>query len=62
MAESAEIIQTEAVQVNCDGGGGALGHPRIYLQIKSEIGKIECPYCGRRYVLKQGAQSKNGAL
>lgn len=58
MAESAEIIHTESAQVNCDGGGGALGHPRVYLQIKPEVGEIECPYCSQRYVLKQNAQTK----
>jgi uncharacterized Zn-finger protein len=56
MAETAEIIHTESAQVSCDGGGGALGHPRVYLQIKLEVGEIECPYCSRRYVLKQDSQ------
>ena len=36
----------------CDGGGGALGHPRVYLTLVE--GKIECGYCGRMYVLKPG--------
>ncbi|MEM1419853.1 MAG: zinc-finger domain-containing protein, partial [Pseudomonadota bacterium] len=31
------------------GGGGALGHPRVYLTI-GEQGFVECPYCDRRYV------------
>ena len=53
MVESVETIHTESTQINCDGGGGALGHPRVYLQIKPEIGEIVCPYCGRRYVLTQ---------
>jgi len=60
MTESAEIIQTESAQVSCDGGG-ALGHPRVYLQIKSEVGDIECPYCSRRYVLKESPQAKTEA-
>ena len=58
MAETAEVIQTESAQVSCDGGGGALGHPRVYLQIKPEVGEIECPYCGRRFVLKSNESSK----
>ncbi len=58
MAESAEVINTETAQVSCDGGGGALGHPRVYLQIKPEVGEIECPYCGRRFVLKTDTPSK----
>ncbi len=57
MAESVETIPTESAQVSCDGGGGSLGHPRVYLQIKPEVGEIECPYCSRRYVLKQSAEA-----
>jgi uncharacterized Zn-finger protein len=41
--------------VGCDGGGGPLGHPRVWLQIDPETGFVECGYCDRRYVLKQGA-------
>lgn len=44
-------------RITCDGGG-ALGHPRVYLTLEAghgETGKggeIDCPYCGRRYSLK----------
>lgn len=57
MAEALETIKADTTQVNCDGGGGALGHPRVYLQIKPEVGEIECPYCSRRYVLNKDAKS-----
>ncbi len=57
MAEPVETINVESTQVNCDGGGGALGHPRVFLQIDPEAGTIDCPYCGRHYVLKQGAKA-----
>ncbi len=60
MAEPFEIIKADSVQVKCDGGGGALGHPRVFLQIKPEVGKIECPYCSRRYVLDKGAKAHAG--
>ena len=35
----------------CDGGAGALGHPRVYLPFgkKSEV---TCYYCGRRFEKK----------
>ena len=26
--------------ISCDGGGGALGHPKIYLEIKSGVDEI----------------------
>ena len=49
--EPFEVIAVETTTVACDGGGGALGHPRVYLTLSKE-GEIECPYCSRRYVLK----------
>ena len=49
-----EIIEVENSVVACDGGNGAMGHPRVYLNIGKE-GRIDCPYCSRRYVLKAGA-------
>jgi uncharacterized Zn-finger protein len=49
-----EIIEVENSVVACDGGNGAMGHPRVYLNI-GKGGQIDCPYCSRRYVLKAGA-------
>jgi uncharacterized Zn-finger protein len=46
-----EIIEVGARRVSCDGGGGALGHPRIYIEIGEE-GFAECGYCDRRFVYK----------
>lgn len=54
-----EVIEVETTQVACDGGGGPLGHPRVYLTLSKE-GEIECPYCSRRFVLKQGARAAAG--
>ena len=51
---SGETITVESPVVACDGGGGALGHPRVYLNMGSKS-EIECPYCGRRYALAAGA-------
>ena len=50
-----EVLDVEDVVVACDGGGGALGHPMVYLNIATS-GRVDCPYCGRRYVLKAGAR------
>lgn len=54
--EPVEIIEVEDEVVACDGGGGALGHPRVFLHIREE-GHVECPYCGRRFVLKEGVRA-----
>lgn len=31
----------------CDGGGGALGHPKSYINLDNE-GPMSCGYCGLR--------------
>jgi uncharacterized Zn-finger protein len=46
-----ETILVDSNVVACNGGGGPLGHPRVYLNLSAE-GKIECPYCSRLYVLR----------
>ena len=51
-----ETIEVSTASVACDGGGGALGHPKVYLNLAKD-GQIECPYCGKRFVLKAGAQA-----
>ena len=51
-----EAIPVDSPVVACDGGGGALGHPRVYLNM-GDKSDIDCPYCGRHYVLKAGAHS-----
>jgi uncharacterized Zn-finger protein len=57
--EPLETIEVETDRVGCDGGGGALGHPLVYLNL-SKDGSIDCPYCGRHYVLKKGAKAGHG--
>lgn len=48
--QAPETIHTHSVEVSCDGGEGALGHPRVYLHM-DETGEVECPYCDRLFVL-----------
>eukprot|EP00090_Calanus_glacialis_P034194 TRINITY_DN5722_c0_g1_i6.p1 TRINITY_DN5722_c0_g1~~TRINITY_DN5722_c0_g1_i6.p1 ORF type:complete len:133 (-),score=31.08 TRINITY_DN5722_c0_g1_i6:104-472(-) len=36
--------------VSCDGGGGALGHPKIYINL-DQSGPQSCNYCGLRFEL-----------
>lgn len=45
-----EVIEVEQHRVWCDGGGGPLGHPRVYMEI-GEASFVECGYCDRRFVL-----------
>lgn len=42
-------------RIACDGGEGALGHPRVWLQIAEGVGSVTCPYCDCKYVLAEEA-------
>lgn len=37
-------------RVACDGSEGALGHPRVWLQIPQDKGWVECGYCDAKYI------------
>ncbi|MGH1356954.1 MAG: zinc-finger domain-containing protein [Thalassovita sp.] len=50
--QAPEIKIVETAKFACDGGEGALGHPRVWLTIPADIGYVECPYCDAKYVLK----------
>ena len=52
--EAPEIIEVDETRVCCDGGGGSLGHPRVYLEMGDE-NFVECPYCDRKFVLRAEA-------
>jgi uncharacterized Zn-finger protein len=54
-----DVIVVSSRVVGCDGGGGALGHPLVYLRIEPE-GDVVCPYCSRRFVLAEGAGTAAG--
>ncbi len=45
----AETILIDEMVAACNGGGGPLGHPRIYLNL-APLGRAECPYCSRLFV------------
>jgi uncharacterized Zn-finger protein len=44
-----ETIYVDSMIVACNGGGGPLGHPKVYLNLSAE-GQVECPYCSRLFV------------
>jgi len=45
-----EIIQVKAEDetVGCNGGGGSLGHPLVYLRFEGKL-SVDCYYCSRRF-------------
>jgi uncharacterized Zn-finger protein len=44
-----ETMYIDGTVAVCNGGEGALGHPRVYLNL-APAGKIECPYCSRLFI------------
>src|ERR1700744_4274811 len=43
VTEPFETIVVDTDRVPCDGGGGPLGHPKVYLNLGKD-GRVECPY------------------
>lgn len=57
--QAVKTIEVEKSKIACDGGKGALGHPRVFLNM-GDKGQVECPYCSKNYVLKAGAKASSG--
>ncbi len=57
----AEEVRVTQKRVACDGGGGALGHPLVYMEM-GEDDFVECTYCDRRFVLVADAQDDSHYL
>jgi|TARA_B100000768_G_scaffold135366_1_gene126182 uncharacterized Zn-finger protein len=53
ITQTSEIKIVEAFRVACDGSEGALGHPRVWLQIPNDLGWVVCPYCDAKMVYKE---------
>ena len=70
MSDIPETTLVETTRVSCDGSGNirpgpgyapsALGHPRVWLEI-DEAGLVDCGYCDRRFVLKDGPADQQAA-
>ena len=52
-----ETRTVDSFRVACDGGEGALGHPRVWLQLPKETGWAECPYCDAKLVHRDYAEA-----
>lgn len=50
------LVDKNAHQVSCNGGGGALGHPKVYYTFDGQD-EVVCGYCDRLFtkVDQQGA-------
>ncbi|KAF5912215.1 hypothetical protein HPG69_003491 [Diceros bicornis minor] len=43
------VSEVESRVIACDGGGGALGHPRVYINLDKETKTGTCGYCGLQF-------------
>jgi uncharacterized Zn-finger protein len=55
-----ETILVSSKRVACNGGGGPLGHPNVYLSLGVDD-RATCPYCSRLFILEHAAQAEGGA-
>ncbi|KAM6453591.1 NADH dehydrogenase [ubiquinone] iron-sulfur protein 6, mitochondrial [Liasis olivaceus] len=46
------VTAVETRVVSCDGGGGALGHPKVYINLDKDTKTGTCGYCGLQYKQK----------
>ena len=46
-----ETVEVSDHRVSCNGGGGALGHPKVYMDM-GQSDSVSCKYCDRVFVLK----------
>ena len=43
-----QVHDKRTTRVSCNGGGGALGHPQIWLTFGKD-GTVVCPYCSKKF-------------
>jgi uncharacterized Zn-finger protein len=54
-----ETVEIDEMVAACNGNGGPLGHPRVFLNL-APSGRVECPYCSRLFI-NRAAHAGNGA-
>jgi uncharacterized Zn-finger protein len=51
-----ETVEIDDMVAACNGNGGALGHPRVFLNL-APSGRVECPYCSRLFINRAAADA-----
>ena len=49
-----ETVEIDEMVTACNGNGGALGHPRVFLNL-APSGRVECPYCSKVFINRAAA-------
>ena len=52
--QNADRVIVTSTRISCDGGGGALGHPKIWMDM-GQATEVKCKYCDRVFVLDEAA-------
>lgn len=47
-------VADDVDEVSCDGGGGALGHPKVWYSFDKQD-RVECGYCDRLFVKQRAS-------
>eukprot|EP00013_Stygamoeba_regulata_P020965 CAMPEP_0177649394 /NCGR_PEP_ID=MMETSP0447-20121125/11360_1 /TAXON_ID=0 /ORGANISM="Stygamoeba regulata, Strain BSH-02190019" /LENGTH=156 /DNA_ID=CAMNT_0019152143 /DNA_START=106 /DNA_END=576 /DNA_ORIENTATION=+ len=55
LVHSIAPIVVDSNAVACDGGGGATGHPVVYMKLDVDAA-VPCDYCGLRYIRRDAAE------
>lgn len=51
---SDDVVIVTRTRLACDGGGGALGHPKVWLDMGQDT-QVACKYCDRLFKLDPNA-------
>jgi len=49
-APDPDVTYISEHRIACDGGGGALGHPKVWYSL--EDGEAICGYCDRKFIYR----------
>lgn len=47
------VVSDDTDEVSCDGGGGPLGHPKVWYVFDHD--SVECGYCDRLFLKGESA-------
>ena len=53
-----KVVEDNINIVACVGDTETGAHPKVYLNIRDEGGKIECYYCGKTFMYKSKVEKK----
>lgn len=52
--DGGDVVIVSSRRVSCNGDGGALGHPKVYLDMGAD-NTVRCKYCDRIFALDPNA-------